>query len=122
MKRKYETLQAESADEHDLLGFLRTGTEQDAIKALTFLRSSDDVRATLQQVRNIPDEASDSTALDVPPRPSEYQAAKQPCLQATPVSMETSSIHPELADSDGRTPWALPIEPHVGQCVPLPAS
>lgn len=114
MKRKYEALQAESADEHDLLGFLRTGTEQDAIKALAFLRSSDDVRATLQQVRDIPDEASDSTALDVPSRPSEYQAANQPGMQATPASVETSSIYPELTGTDGRTPWALPIEPYVG--------
>jgi hypothetical protein len=34
-------------------------------------------------------------------------------LQATSGSMNPPSIYPELSESDGRTPWVLPIEPYV---------
>jgi hypothetical protein len=113
LKRKYESLQAESADERDLLGLLRTGSEAEAVKVLAFLRSNDDIQATLQHARNPPDEPSALTALDMPPRRYAHQARNQPGLQATRASMDAPSIYPELSDSDSGTPWALPIDPYV---------
>lgn len=116
LKRKYESLQAESADEHDLLGFLRTASEGDAIKVLAYLRSSDDIQSTLHQARNslgILEEPSGPAASEMPPlQPADYTMA-QPGLHATSGSTDATSIYPELSETDGRIPWALPIEPYV---------
>lgn len=115
LKRKYESLQAESADEHDLLGLLRTATEEDAIKILAQLRSSDDVQSTLSQARNPkepPPESYSSTTLDVPPYPPADQAVGKYGPQATSLTTGPS-IYPELNDSYNCTPWVLPIEPYV---------
>jgi hypothetical protein len=113
LKRKYESLQVESADERDLLGLLRTGSEAEAVKVLAYLRSSDNIQATLHQARNISDESSGLAALNVPPRRYAHQARSQSGLQAIRASMDTPSVYPELSDSDSRTPWALPIDPYV---------
>jgi hypothetical protein len=110
LKRKYESLQAESADEHKLLGFLRTGSEEEATKVLAYLRSSDDIRATLRQAQ---DESGSLMALNILPRQSTSQAPIQSSLQATRVSVNSPSTHPGLGDSESELPWALPIEPYV---------
>jgi hypothetical protein len=115
LKRKYETLQAESADEHDLLGLLRTATEGDAIKMLAHLRSSDHIQSTLYQARNTletPPESYRPMASDVHPHRPANQAVSQYGSQNAGL-VTAPSIHPELSDSDGITPWALPIEPYV---------
>jgi hypothetical protein len=114
LKRKYESLQAESADEHDLLGLLRTGSEAEAVKVLAYLRSSDNIQATLHQARNISDESSGLAALNMPPRRYAYQARSQSGLQATRASTDAPSIYLELNNSDSGTTWALPIDPYVG--------
>jgi hypothetical protein len=122
LKRKYESLQAESADEHDLLGLLRTASEGDAIKVLAYLRSSDDVQRTLHQARNsleTPEESLGQATSDMPPIPAADQAMIDSDLQATSGSIDTPSIYPELNETDGRTPWVLPIEPYVRWCMPL---
>lgn len=122
IKRKYEDLQAESADEHDLLGLLRTGSDEDAIKVFAHLRSSNDIQATLQQARNISDEPSFLTALPDPPLPLAYQAsASQSYPQVNSASMDEPSIYPELIDPDGRTPWAFATDPYVCRLSPLVA-
>jgi hypothetical protein len=113
LKRKYESLQAESADEHKLLGFLRTGSEEEAIKVLAYLRSSDDIQATLRQAQHLPDESGGPTALNITPRQSPYRAPSQSILQATRASINSPSTYPELGDLEGELPWALPIEPYV---------
>jgi hypothetical protein len=116
LKRKFESLQAESADEHDLLGFLRTGSEAEAIKVLAYLRSSDDIRATLHQARNRPDESIGLAGVDIHPHQPDqpaHQAPSQCSLQATRASIDFPPIYPELNDFDGGIPWALPIEPYV---------
>jgi hypothetical protein len=110
LKRKYESLQAESADEHKLLGFLRTGSEEEATKVLAYLRSSDDIRATLRQAQ---DESGSLMALNILPRQSTSQAPIQSSLQATRVSVNSPSTHPGLGDLESELPWALPIEPYV---------
>jgi hypothetical protein len=116
LKRKFESLQAESADEHDLLGILRTGSDEGAIKVLAYLRSTDNVQATLNQARNIEDESNDLAALDLslyqPIQPT-YEATGQSSLQATDASIGVAPMYPELNGSYGVTPWALPIEPYV---------
>lgn len=125
LKRKYESLQAESADEHDLLGFLRTASERDAIKVLAYLRSSDDVQSTLHQARNSLETLEESlgqASSDMPPLRPANQTMTQADLQPTSDPMIAPSIYPELIDSDGRIPWALPIEPYVRRCRPLIAS
>lgn len=122
LQRKYESLQAESSDEHNLLGLLHTSSEEEAIKALAYLRSSDDIQATLNQARNIPHVSSGLAALDIPPRRPAYQATSQSGLQATRASMDTPSVYPELNGSDGGIPWALPIEPYVCWCILLALS
>lgn len=124
LKRKYKALQAESADEHDLLGFLRIGSDADALKVLEHLRSSDNVRATLHRARNRQDEPDIPALLDNPPvGPAAYQAASQPgplsTGTSTDITSELSSVYPELSDWDGGRPWALPIEPYVRCCIPL---
>lgn len=113
LKRKYESLQAESADEHDLLGFLRTGSEAEATKVLAYLRSSDDIRATLHEARNHPDESSGFTALHIPPHQPAHQAPSQSSPQTTRALMDAPSACPGLSDSDSGIPWGLPIEPYV---------
>ena len=116
LKRKYESLQAESAHEHDLLGLLRTAPEGDAIKMLAYLRSSDDVQSTLFQARNIldgPEELTGPAASDLPSHRPVHRANSQSDLQATRNSAHVPSIYPELDESDGGLPWALPIEPYV---------
>ena len=113
LKRKYESLQAESADEHKLLGFLRTGSEEEATKVLAYLRSSDDIRATLRQAQLLPDDSGDLMALNILPRQSTSQAPIQSSLQATRVSINSPSTHPGLGDPESELPWALPIEPYV---------
>lgn len=125
LKRKYESLQAESADEHDLLGFFRTASEEDAIKALACLRSSDDIQSTLHQARNSVKAQEESPGQEPPEIPSHRstdQTISPYDLHATSGSMDAPSIYPELNDSDGRTPWVLPIEPYVCWCIPLAAS
>lgn len=125
LKRKYETLQAESADEHDLLGFLRTASEGDAIKALAYLRSSDDVQSTLYQARNnvaALEEPLRQETPDIPYHRPTDQTIISSDLQATSDSRDAPSMYPELSDSNGRIPWALPIEPYVRCCIPLVAS
>jgi hypothetical protein len=125
LKRKYESLQAESADEHDLLGFLRTASEGDAIKVLAFLRSSDDIQSTLYQARNsleTMEEGLGQAASGVPPLQPASQAMIDSDLQATVGTVDPPSIYPGLSESDGRTPWALPIEPYVRWRIPLAAS
>jgi len=125
LKRKYETLQAETADEHDLLGFLRTASEGDAIKALAHLRSSDNVQSTLHQARNSlgdPGESLGQAASDMTPLQSANQDITQSNPHVTSGSIDDSSIYPELLESDSGIPWALPIEPYVRCCIPLVAS
>jgi hypothetical protein len=125
LKRKYESLQAGSANEHELLGILRTGSEEEAIKVLAYLRSSGDIQATLHQARNIANESGDLAASSIPPRRSVHRVESQSSLQATRGSTNVSSIHPTAAQhdvSDGGIPWALPIEPYVCCHVPLVAS
>jgi hypothetical protein len=116
LKRKYESLQAESTDEHDLLDILRTASDADAMKVLAHLRSSNNIQATLYQARNIEVGSSDlavQATPDSPLRQSALEATTQPSLQATRASVDVPSIYPELNDSDGGTPWALPMEPYV---------
>jgi hypothetical protein len=116
LKRKYESLQAESTDEHDLLDILRTASDADAMKVLAHLRSSNNIQATLYQARNIEVGSSDlavQATPDSPLRQSALEATTQPSLQATRASVDGPSIYPELNDSDGGTPWALPMEPYV---------
>lgn len=113
LKRKYDSLQAESADEHELLGFLRTGSEAEATKALAYLRSSDDIRATLHQARNCPHESSGLAALDIRPCQPVQRTPSQSSLQATRASIDASSLYPKLNDPDSGIPWMLPIEPYV---------
>lgn len=116
LKWKYESLQAETADEHDLLSFLRTASEGDATKMLAYLRSSDDVQSTLYQARNSLDTLEESlgqAASEMPRLRPENQTMIQFDLQATSGSADAPSIYPELSESDGRIPWALPIEPYV---------
>lgn len=120
-----ESLQAESADEHDLLGFLRTASEADAMKALAYLRSSDDIQGTLHQARNnveAPDESRGQEPPEIPFHGSTDQTIVPSDLHATPGTIDAPSMYPELSDSDGRIPWALPIEPYVRCCIPLVAS
>lgn len=105
----------------DLLGFLRTGSEADAIKTLAYLRSSDNVQATFQQARNISGVSSSWAALDLPPNVSADHTASKLGLQSTLATIDNPSINPELADCNGRTPWALPIEPYVCRCTPIVA-
>jgi hypothetical protein len=115
LKRKYESLRAESADEHNLLGLLRTATEEDAIRMLAHLRSSDNIQSTLYQAPNPlepPPESYRSATLGVPPHRNTDQAVSQLVLQGA-NSVTTSSIYPELSDPDCSTSWALPIEPYV---------
>ena len=125
LKRKYEALQAESADEHDLLGFLRTASEADAIKVLAYLRSSDDIQSTLEQARNAqeapkaPEASLGQDTLNIP-QPNQTMAQFDP--ETSTVSMDAPSIYPELSETDGRIPWALPIEPYVRRYIPLVAS
>jgi hypothetical protein len=113
LKRKFESLQAESADEHDLLSILRTGSDEDAIKVLAYLRSTDDVQATLNQARNIEDKSNDLAALDLSLYPPTYDGISQSSLQATHASMAVAPMYPELNGSYGETPWTIPIEPYV---------
>lgn len=120
LKRKYESLQAESAQEHDLLSLLRTASEGDAIKMLAYLRSSDDVQTTLSQARSILDTPDELTAS--PPRWPADQVNSQSDLQATSGKAHAPSIYPELIESDGGLPWALPIEPYVRCSIPLDGS
>lgn len=115
LKRKYKDLQAETADEHDLLGFLRVGSEADAIKILTYLRSSDNIQATLQQARNVSDASDSWAAPDLPPYVSADHSASQLGLQSTLATIDNTLTNPELTNRNGRTPWALPIEPYVCQ-------
>jgi hypothetical protein len=125
LKRKYESLQAESANEHNLLEFLRTASEGDAIKVLAYLRSSDNVQSTLYQARNnveALEEPRGQVPLDIPHHRPTDQTIIPSDLQAVSCSIDASSIYPELSDSDGRVPWALPIEPYVRWCIPLAAS
>lgn len=125
LKRKYESLQAESADEHDLLGLLRTVPEGDAIKVLAYLRSSDDIQSTLYQARNSLDSLGESlgkAASDMPPLRPVDRPATQPDSQATSDPIDAPSIYPELSESNGRVPWALPIEPYVRRCIVLAVS
>jgi hypothetical protein len=108
LKRKYESLQAGSANE-----------------VLAYLRSSGDIQATLHQARNIANESGDLAASSIPPRQSVHRVESQSSLQATRGSTNVSSIHPTAAQhdvSDGGIPWALPIEPYVCCHVPLVAS
>lgn len=119
LKRKYEDLQVETADEHDLLGFLRTASEADAIKVLAYLRSSDNIQATLQQARNIPHASNSWAALDLPPHASEDHSVSQLDLHSTLATIDNPSIYPELTDRNGRTPWALPVEQYVCRYIPL---
>jgi len=127
LKRKYEALQAESADEHDLLGFLRTASEGDAIKVLAYPRSSDDVQGTLEQAQNAqeaPEASLGQETLNMPQlnqTMTQYDPQTDPVLTDAP-SMDAPSIYPELSETDGRIPWALPIEPYVRRCTPLVAS
>jgi hypothetical protein len=116
LKRKYESLQAESTDEHDLLDILRTASDADAMKVLARLRSSNNIQATLYQARNIGVGSSDLAVQATPASPlrqSTLEATGQSSLQATRASVDGPSIYPELNDSDGGTPWALPMEPYV---------
>ena len=125
LKRKYESLQAETADEHDLLSLLRTASETDAIKVLAYLRSTDDVQSTLHQVRTSVENIEESlgqAASDMPPLQTTNQDMIDYNLQATSGSNNVPSIYPELSESDERTPWALPIEPYVRRCIPVAAS
>lgn len=116
LKRKFESLQAERADEQDLLRILRTTSEADAIKTLLLLRSSDDVQATLHRTRNPTGESSDIAASACTPLQADQQVARESDLQATCTtdvpSMYAPSLYPIASDSDG-TPWSLPIEPYV---------
>jgi hypothetical protein len=113
LKRKYESLQAESADEHKLLGFLRTGEEEEAIRVLAYLRSSDDVQATLHQAQHLPDGSGGLAASNTNSRQSTNQAPSHSSLQVTRASINSLSTYPELGDIEGGLPWALPIEPYV---------
>lgn len=125
LKRKYESLQAESADEHDLLGFLRTASEGDAIKLLAYLRSSDDIQSTLYQARNSLDTLGESlgqAAPDMAPLRPADRPVTQPDSQATSDPIDAPSIYPELSEHNGRVPWALPIEPYVRWCILLAVS
>jgi len=135
LKRKYEALQAESADEHNLLGFLRTASEGDAIKVLAYLRSSDDVQSTLEQARNAqeapeaPEASLGQQTLNMPQlnqTMTQYDPQTDPVLTGPPSldspSMDAPSSYPELSETDDRIPWALPIEPYVRRYIPLAAS
>jgi hypothetical protein len=113
LKRKYESLQAESADEHKLLGFLRNGSEEEAIKVLAYLRSSDDIQATLRQVQHLPDVPAGPTALSIPSRQSLHRAPSQAILQTTRASINSPSPYTGLGDYESESPWVLPIEPYV---------
>lgn len=119
LKRKYVDLQAEAADEHDLLSCLRTGTEADAITVSAYLRSSDNIQATLQHARNIPDASDSCVALDLPSHVGEDHSASQLGLHSFLATTDNPSTFPELTDRNEGTPWALPIEPYVCRCTLL---
>jgi hypothetical protein len=113
LKRKYESLQAESADEHKLLGFLRTSSEEETIRVLAYLRSGNGIQATLHQAQHPLDGSGGLAASNIPEREPTHQASSQSSLQAIRASIDNPPIHPELGDTEGRLPWALPIEPYV---------
>lgn len=119
LKRKYEDLQAEAADEHDLLSLLRTGTEADAINVLAYLRSSHNIQATLQHARNIFDASHVSVALDPPSHVGEDYSASQLGLQSLSRMTDNPSTIAELTDRNEGAPWALPIEPYVCLRAPM---
>jgi hypothetical protein len=113
LKRKYESLQAESVNEHDLLHFLRTGEEEKVGKVLAYLRSSDNIQATLHQARNLSDESDGLAASDIPLSRPANQATNQSRLRVTRGSINTPSKYSEQNVFDGGIPWTLPIEPYV---------
>jgi hypothetical protein len=124
LKRKYESLQAETADEHDLLRVLRSGSEAGAIRLLAYLRSSNNVQATLNQVEALTDETNDTVAPSLPLLPSIPQPMIQPVTTlprvgpAVQPGMETSmppldAAHHPMSHFDTQTAWAPMPAPSI---------
>lgn len=103
LKRKFEALQSQSAEEHDLLGILQSSSEHDAIKVLAQLRA-DNVSSALRMARTLPQ--------DVPPDNGETPPVAR-LTRGESDSSELTNVYPDPRDVAAGTMWTLPIEPYV---------
>ncbi|KAM0717551.1 hypothetical protein Q7P37_007403 [Cladosporium fusiforme] len=125
LKRKFEALQSQSADEHDLLGLLRSSSDHDAIQVLAHLRS-ESVSSALRVARALPQSSHNAEltpAAEAPSRDGSSSALR--VARALPQSSHNAELTPaaEAPSRDGsssalRVARASPQSSHNAELTP----
>ena len=109
LKRKYEALERQSAEEHEMLNILRSSSDEDAVRALMALRSSENLTSVLDQTRQAPVSPTYS-------RSSSSKGSRPELITLAGSTGSASELHPSptILGQNAGPQWVLPIDPHVG--------